>query len=343
MATLLVTGGAGYIGSHTAVALLEAGHDVVSLDNYSNSSPRALERVQRIAGRPLTAVEGDVRDSTALARLFARHAFDGVIHFAALKAVGESVAKPLAYYDNNVGGTLALLQAMQEAGVRRFVFSSSATVYGAPEALPITEQAPIRTTNPYGATKAMVEQVLRDLAAADARWAVVSLRYFNPIGAHPSGEIGEDPNDVPNNLFPFICQVAAGRRERLAVFGSDWPTPDGTGVRDYLHVVDLAAGHLRAFDYAQRQAGFTPLNLGTGRGVSVLQLVRAFEAATGRAVAYSMVDRRPGDIAECWADPSAAAQLLGWRAEHSIEQACADGWRWQRRNPDGYRGDSAAT
>jgi UDP-glucose 4-epimerase len=343
MATLLVTGGAGYIGSHTAVALLEAGHDVVSLDNYSNSSPRALERVQRIAGRPLTAVEGDVRDSAALARLFVRHAFDGVIHFAALKAVGESVAKPLVYYDNNVGGTLALLQAMQEAGVRRFVFSSSATVYGAPDALPITEQAPIRTTNPYGATKAMVEQVLRDLAAADARWSVVSLRYFNPIGAHPSGEIGEDPNDIPNNLFPFICQVAAGRRERLAVFGSDWPTPDGTGVRDYLHVVDLAAGHLRAFDYAQRQTGFTPLNLGTGRGVSVLRLVRAFEAATGRAIAYSIVDRRPGDIAECWADPSAAAQLLGWRAERSIEQACADGWRWQRRNPDGYRSDSAAT
>jgi UDP-glucose 4-epimerase len=299
--------------------------------------------VQRIAGRPLTAVKGDVRDAALLAGLFAQHAFDGVIHFAALKAVGESVAKPLAYYDNNVGGTLALLQAMQAAGVRRFVFSSSATVYGAPDSLPITEQAPIRTTNPYGATKAMVEQVLRDLAAADARWSVVSLRYFNPIGAHPSGEIGEDPNDIPNNLFPFICQVAAGKRERLAVFGNDWPTADGTGVRDYLHVVDLAAGHLRAFDFAQRQTGFTPLNLGTGRGVSVLQLVRAFEAATGRAIPFSIVERRPGDIAECWADPSAAARLLGWRAERSIEQACADGWRWQNRNPDGYRGEKAAT
>jgi UDP-glucose 4-epimerase len=338
MARLLVTGGAGYIGSHTAVALLEAGHEVVSLDNYSNSSPRALERVQRIASRPLSAVEGDVRDAALLARLFSQQAFDGVIHFAALKAVGESVAKPLAYYDNNVGGTLALLQAMQTAGVRRLVFSSSATVYGAPDALPITEQAPIRASNPYGATKAIVEQVLRDLAAADPRWSLVSLRYFNPIGAHPSGEIGEDPNDIPNNLFPFVCQVAAGRRERLSVFGNDWPTPDGTGVRDYLHVVDLAAGHLRAFEFAQRQAGFTAVNLGTGRGVSVLQLVRAFEAATGRTIPYAITGRRPGDIAACWADPSAAERLLGWRAERSIEQACADGWRWQSRNPDGYRG-----
>ncbi len=343
MARLLVTGGAGYIGSHTALALLEAGHEVVSLDNYSNSSPRALQRVQRIAGRSLTAVEGDVRDAALLARLLAQQRLDGVIHFAALKAVGESVAKPLAYYDNNVAGTLALLQAMQAAGVRRFVFSSSATVYGAPDLLPITEQAPIRTTNPYGATKAMVEQVLRDLAAADARWSAVSLRYFNPIGAHPSGAIGEDPDDIPNNLFPFICQVAAGRRELLSVFGSDWPTADGTGVRDYLHVVDLADGHLRAFDFAQRRCGFTAVNLGTGRGVSVLQLVRAFEAATGRAVPFKAVERRPGDIAECWADPSAAARLLGWRAERSIEQACADGWRWQSGNPNGYRGGASAT
>jgi UDP-glucose 4-epimerase len=337
MATLLVTGGAGYIGSHTTVALLEAGHDVVSLDNYSNSSPRSLERVQHIAGRSLTAVEGDVRDAALLARLFGEHALDGVIHFAALKAVGESVAKPLAYYDNNVGGTLALLQAMQAAGVRRFVFSSSATVYGAPDTLPITEAAPIRTANPYGATKAMVEQMLRDLAGADERWSVVSLRYFNPIGAHPSGEIGEDPHDIPNNLFPFICQVAAGRRARLAVFGDDWPTPDGTGVRDYLHVVDLAAGHLRAFEHAQRSTGFAPVNLGTGRGSSVLELVRSFEASTGCSVPYTIADRRPGDIAECWADPAAAARLLGWRAERSIEQACADGWRWQQRHPNGYR------
>jgi UDP-glucose 4-epimerase len=337
MATLLVTGAAGYIGSHTAVALLEAGHDVVSLDNYSNSSPRALERVQRIAGRPLAAVEGDVRDPQLLAALFSRHAFDGVIHFAALKAVGESVAKPLEYYANNVGGTIALLRAMQAAQVRRFVFSSSATVYGAPDALPISEDAPIRTTNPYGATKAMVEQALRDLAAADERWSIVSLRYFNPIGAHPSGAIGEDPHDVPNNLFPFICQVAGGRRERLSVFGGDWPTPDGTGVRDYLHVVDLAAGHLRAFEFAQRQAGFIAINLGTGRGVSVLALVGAFETATGRLVPYTIAARRPGDIAACWADPTLAARLLGWRAERSVEQACADGWRWQQSNPDGYR------
>ena len=338
MARLLVTGGAGYIGSHTSVALLEAGHEVVSLDNYSNSSPRALERVQRIAGRSLTAVvEGDVRDAALLARLFGEHAPDGVIHFAALKAVGESVQHPLAYYDNNVGGTLALLQAMHAAGVRLFVFSSSATVYGTPDALPITEQAPIRTMNPYGATKAMVEQMLRDVVVADGRWAVVSLRYFNPIGAHPSGEIGEDPHDIPNNLFPFVCQVAAGRREQLSVFGNDWPTPDGTGVRDYLHVVDLAAGHLRAFDYALRHAGFSAVNLGTGRGISVLDLVRSFEAATGRAVPYRIAARRPGDIAECWADPSAAARLLGWRAERSVEQACADGWRWQQRNPNGYR------
>ena len=343
MARLLVTGGAGYIGSHTALALLEAGHEVASLDNYSNSSPRALERVQRIAGRPLTAIEGDVRDAALLERLFAQHAFDGVIHFAALKAVGESVARPLAYYDNNVGGTVALLQAMAAAAVRRFVFSSSATVYGAPDRLPITEDAPIRTTNPYGATKAMVEQVLRDLAAADGRWSIVSLRYFNPIGAHPSGEIGEDPNDIPNNLFPFICQVAAGRRERLSVFGNDWPTPDGTGVRDYLHVVDLAAGHLSAFEFAHRQAGFTAVNLGTGRGVSVLELVRAFETATGRAVPYRVIERRPGDIAACWADPSAAGRLLGWHAERSIEQACADGWRWQSRNPDGYRSQRGST
>lgn len=338
MGRLLVTGGAGYIGSHTALALLEEGHEVVSLDNYSNSSPRALERVQSLGRRPLTAIEGDVRDAALLARLFAQQPIDGVIHFAALKAVGESVVKPLTYYENNVGGTLALLRAMQAANVFTFVFSSSATVYGAPDKLPITEDAPIRTTNPYGATKAMVEQVMRDLAAADARWSMVALRYFNPIGAHPSGEIGEDPHDIPNNLFPFICQVAGGKRERLSVFGNDWPTRDGTGVRDYLHVVDLAAGHLRAFEFAQTRHGFVPVNLGTGRGVSVLELVRAFETATGRAVPHVVTARRAGDIAACWADPSLAARLLGWRAERSVEQACADGWRWQSRNPNGYRG-----
>ena len=338
MSTLLVTGGAGYIGSHTIVELLAAGHDVVCIDNYGNSSPIALERVQRIAGKALTAIEGDIRDAALLDRTFARHAIDGVIHFAALKAVGESVAQPLAYYDNNVGGALALLAAMDRAGVRRMVFSSSATVYGVPRELPLREDAPLAATNPYGQSKLIVEQVLRDVAAADARWSIVSLRYFNPIGAHPSGLIGEDPHDIPNNLFPFITQVAAGKRERLNVFGKDWPTPDGTGVRDYLHVVDLAAGHLRAFEYARTRTGCIEINLGTGRGTSVLELVQAFEQATGRRVPYAIAPRRPGDIAACWADPSRAHELLGWRAERSIAQACADGWRWQQANPNGYRG-----
>jgi UDP-glucose 4-epimerase len=340
MSKILVTGGAGFIGSHTCVELLAAGHDVVCLDNYSNSAPEALRRVERISGRSVTAIEADIRDAALLDRLFAAHPIDGVIHFAALKAVGESVAKPLAYYDNNVGGTIALLQAMQRAGSnvkRRFVFSSSATVYGAPDTLPITENAPIRATNPYGATKVMNEQALRDLAAASSDWSIVSLRYFNPIGAHPSGRIGEDPADIPNNLFPFITQVAAGKRPHLNVFGNDWPTPDGTGVRDYLHVVDLALGHLRALEYAAKQPGFVAINLGTGRGTSVLELAHAFEAATGIKVPYKIAPRRAGDIAACWADPTLAATLLGWRAQRSIAQACADGWRWQSGNPNGYR------
>lgn len=337
MSTLLVTGGAGYIGSHTMVELLGAGHHVVCLDNYANSAPAAVARVEEISGGKVEVCEGDLRDARLLARIFADRPIDGVIHFAALKAVGESVAQPLAYYDNNIGGTLALLAAMNQAGVKRIVFSSSATVYGAPDALPITEDAPIRTTNPYGATKAMIEQMLRDIAAADPQWSVVSLRYFNPIGAHPSGRIGEDPRDVPNNLFPFICQVAVGKRPHLNVFGNDWPTPDGTGVRDYLHVVDLALGHLRAFEYAQRATGWMAVNLGTGHGVSVLDLVRAFEAANGLRIPYRIAARRPGDIAACWADPSRAARLLGWRTQRTLEQACADGWRWQQANPEGYR------
>jgi UDP-glucose 4-epimerase len=338
MSTLLVTGGAGYIGSHTIVEFLNAGHDVVSIDNYGNSSPESLKRVQEITGRPLTAVEGDVRDASVLDRLFHDRAIDGVIHFAALKAVGESVARPLDYYDNNVGGTIALLQAMARANVRRLVFSSSATVYGVPQKLPLAEDAPLGATNPYGQTKLVIEQMLADVARADPAWSIVNLRYFNPIGAHPSGRIGEDPNDIPNNLFPFITQVAAGRRERLNVWGNDWPTPDGTGVRDYLHVVDLAVGHLRAFEYAQKHPGCHAINLGTGRGTSVLELVHAFERATGQRVPYTIGPRRDGDIAACWADPALAERELGWRAQYTIEQACADGWRWQSNNPNGYRG-----
>jgi UDP-glucose 4-epimerase len=297
----------------------------------------ALQRVREITGRELVALEGDVRDGALLDRIFATHAIDAVIHFAALKAVGESVARPLAYYDVNVGGTVALLQAMQRAGVRRFVFSSSATVYGAPDTLPIAEDAPIRTTNPYGATKAMAEQILRDVAAAEPAWSVVCLRYFNPIGAHESGRIGEDPHDVPNNLFPFVCQVAIGQRPHLSVFGQDWPTADGTGVRDYLHVVDLADGHVRAFEYTLAHPGWVAINLGTGHGVSVLQLVQAFERATGKSVPRAFAPRRAGDIAACWADPAHAATLLGWRTRRTLEQACADGWRWQQNNPRGYR------
>jgi len=338
MKTILVTGGAGYIGSHTCVELLAAGHQVVSIDNYSNSTPEALARVEKIAGRTLVAIKGDLRDAPLLKRVFSEHAIDGVIHFAALKAVGESVEKPLAYYDNNIGGTLTLLAAMERASVRKLVFSSSATVYGAPDALPIREDAPIRTTNPYGATKAMVEQILRDLAASDPTWSLISLRYFNPIGAHPSGTIGEDPNDIPNNLFPFILQVAVGKRDQLNVFGNDWPTVDGTGVRDYLHVVDLAAGHLRAMELADRRPGFIAINLGTGRGTSVLELVRAFEAATGKWIPYEITARRPGDIAACWADPTLAASVLNWQATRTLEEACADGWHWQQQNPNGYRG-----
>ena len=337
MSTLLVTGGAGYIGSHTLVELLAAGHDAVCIDNYANSSPVALERVQEIAGRSVTAIEGDVRDANLLDRVFSEHRIDAVIHFAALKAVGESVARPLAYYDTNVSGTLVLLQAMQRANVTRFVFSSSATVYGAPDALPIGEDAPIRTTNPYGATKAMVEQLLRDVAAAQASWSVVCLRYFNPIGAHESGRIGEDPHDVPNNLFPFVCQVAIGKRPHLNIFGNDWPTSDGTGVRDYLHVADLATGHLRAFEYTLSHTGWIAINLGTGSGVSVLELVSAFEQATGKPVPHVIAPRRTGDIAACWADSARAAQLLGWRSRRTLQQACADGWRWQQNNPNGYR------
>lgn len=334
---VLVTGGAGYIGTHTMVELLIAGHDVVCVDNFSNSSAQSVARVERIAGRIIEMVEGDIRDARLLAQVFARTRVDGVVHFSALKSVGESVAKPLAYYENNVAGSMTLLSAMNAAGVSRIVFSSSATVYGAPDANPIEEHAPIRAVNPYGATKVMVEQILRDVCAATPSFCAVSLRYFNPIGAHISGSIGEDPNDIPNNIFPFITQVAVGKRDKLSVFGNDWPTVDGTGVRDYIHVVDLALGHVKALEFAQRQTGYTAVNLGTGRGTSVLELVAAFERATGRRVPYTIAPRRAGDIAECWANPALAARLLDWRAQRGIEQMCADGWRWQSTNPDGYR------
>ena len=333
---VLATGGAGYIGSHTMVELLAAGFDVICLDNFSNSSPEAVKRVEKITHKRVTLVNGDVRDREVLARVFHRP-IDAVVHFAALKAVGESVQRPVEYYDNNIGGTLALLEAMDAKGVNRIVFSSSATVYGVPDSLPLTEDAPIRPVNPYGHTKAMVEQILRDWCAADAARSAVSLRYFNPIGAHPSGTIGEDPQDIPNNLFPFIAQVAIGKRDKLNVWGGDWPTPDGTGVRDYLHVVDLALGHVAGIAYAQSHAGFTPINLGTGRGTSVLEMVQAFERASGRTVPHVLAARREGDVAACWADVALARRLLGWEATRTIEQACADGWRWQSGNPNGYR------
>jgi UDP-glucose 4-epimerase len=335
---ILVTGGAGFIGSHTVVELLQSGLDVVVLDNLSNASPEALKRVEVLTGRPAPLVVGDIRDEALLRRLLAEHRFDAVIHFAGFKAVGESVAKPLSYYDNNVAGTVTLLRCLDEAGVRRLVFSSSATVYGDPESVPIREDAKTGPTNPYGRTKWMIEFILQDLAVADPRWSIGNLRYFNPVGAHPSGRIGEDPQGIPNNLMPFIAQVAIGRREVLGVFGGDWPTPDGTGVRDYIHVVDLAQGHLAALRRVFEVPGAWTVNLGTGKGCSVLDMVAAFERASGRPVAYRIGDRRPGDIASCYADPAQAEALLGWRAKLGIEAMCADGWRWQSGNPDGYRG-----
>ena len=336
--SILVAGGAGYIGSHTMLELLAAGFEIVCVDNFCNSSPEAVRRVEQLSGRPLRLVEGDLRDPATLERAFASAPISAVVHFAALKAVGESVARPLDYYDNNVGGTIALLRACRRASVHRFVFSSSATVYGIPERLPLTEDMPLSAVNPYGATKIMIEQILRDACTAEPALSVVSLRYFNPIGAHESGRIGEDPRNIPNNVFPFISQVAIGRRERLSIFGGDWPTPDGTGVRDFIHVVDLARGHVRALQFSEHRAGFIPINLGTGHGTSVLELVDAFGRASGRALPYVITGRRTGDIAACWADASRARELLGWTAERSLDQMCADGWRWQQSNPEGYRG-----
>lgn len=334
---VLVTGGAGYIGSHTVVELLAAGYSVVVLDNLTNSNEESLERVARIAGRRPEFVRGDIRDEGLLRELTQRFAFGATLHFAGLKAVGESVAKPLEYYDNNVSGTVTLLRVLQEAGVKRFVFSSSATVYGDPEKVPLTEDSRTGATNPYGRTKWMIEFILNDLALADPSWAIANLRYFNPVGAHESGLIGEDPRDIPNNLLPFVSQVAVGRRPFLSVFGGDYPTRDGTGVRDFIHVVDLARGHLAALSRVVDRDGAFTVNLGTGTGCSVLEMVKAFEKASGRPIPYKIVDRRPGDIAECYADPTRAAELLGWKAERGIDTMCADAWRWQSNNPDGYR------
>ena len=332
---ILVTGGTGYIGSHTVVELLAAGKDVLILDNYANSSPKVLERIAKISGRAPAFREGDIRDVDGLRALFAAHRIEAVIHFAGLKAVGESVEQPLTYYDNNVNGTLCLLQAMRQAGVRRLVFSSSATVYGDPHRVPIREDFPLQATNPYGRSKLMVEEMLRDLQRAEADWQIAILRYFNPVGAHPSGLIGENPNGIPNNLMPFVAQVAVGKRAQLSVFGNDYPTPDGTGVRDYIHVVDLAQGHLAALAALARSGQSLTVNLGAGQGYSVLDMVRAFEAASGRPVPYQIVARRAGDIATCYADPQLAGELLGWQARRGIGEMCADAWRWQSKNPDG--------
>ena len=337
MPTILVTGGAGYIGSHTCVELLAAGYEVLVVDNFSNSKPEALRRVEEIAGRKLGAFyRADIRDKAALREIFKAHAIDAVIHFAALKAVGESVAKPLMYYDNNIAGTVALAEVMAEAGVKSLVFSSSATVYGDPASVPIREDFPTGPTNPYGRTKWMMEFVLSDLAAADPEWRVALLRYFNPVGAHASGRIGEDPNGLPNNLMPYVSQVAVGRLPQLRVFGGDYPTPDGTGVRDYIHVVDLAVGHVAAVRRLTERPGVLTVNLGTGRGYSVIEVVKAFEKASGRPVPYEIVARRPGDVAQCYAEPGLAERELGWRAQRGIDEMCADAWRWQSANPEGY-------
>ncbi len=333
---VLVTGGAGYIGSHTCVEMLQAGMDLVVVDNLCNSKEESLRRVRSITDRQLSFVQADLRDRAALDRLFAEWRFDAVVHFAGLKAVGESVEIPLEYYDNNIRGTTTLCQAMVAAGVRNIVFSSSATVYGDPASVPIREDFPLSATNPYGRSKLFIEQILCDQQVADDSWNVALLRYFNPVGAHPSGRIGEDPNGIPNNLLPYIAQVAVGKLPRLRIFGQDYPTPDGTGVRDYIHVVDLARGHLAALKRLQQDPGLVVYNLGTGQGYSVLEMVAAFERASGRPIPYEIVGRRPGDIASCYADPARALTELGWRAEYGVEDMVADAWRWQSENPNGY-------
>jgi UDP-glucose 4-epimerase len=336
MPTILLTGATGYIGSHTWLELLAAGHDVVGLDDFSNSSPEVLRRLAVLGADVSHFVRGDVRDRASLDALFARGRIEAVVHFAASKAVGESVAEPLKYYANNVGGLIALAEAMQAHGCKTIVFSSSATVYGQPERLPIREDSPLAATNPYGATKLMSEGILSDIERADPAWHVALLRYFNPVGAHESGTIGEDPRGTPNNLMPYIAQVAVGKRPKLQVFGDDYDTPDGTGVRDYLHVVDLAEGHVAALRHLLGGARSLTVNLGTGRGSSVLELVHAFERASGRPVPYEIVARRPGDVAACYADPALAERTIGWKAKRDLDAMCADTWRWQVANPNGF-------
>jgi len=333
---VLLTGGAGYIGSHTAVEMLEAGYDVVIADNFDNSSPMVIDRIEAITGKRPKLYELDVADNAAVEEMFAAEDFDAVVHFAGLKAVGESCAIPVRYYRNNIDTTLTLLETMKKFGVNNFVFSSSATVYGVPEEVPLREGMPTSCTNPYGWTKYMNEQILTDAAAADPELSVVLLRYFNPIGAHSSGLIGENPNGIPNNLMPYITQVAVGKLPRLGVFGDDYPTPDGTGVRDYIHVVDLAQGHLRALEYAASHKGTEIFNLGTGTGYSVLDIVNAFMKVNDVDIPYDIKPRRPGDIAECYADPAKAKEGLGWQAEYGIDDMCRDSWNWQKNNPKGY-------
>jgi UDP-glucose 4-epimerase len=335
--SILVTGGAGYIGSHTVLEMLDAGLDILILDNLSNASLESVRRVEALTKKTVTFYQGDILDKSKLREIFAEHPIEAVIHFAGLKAVGESVEQPLRYYENNVVGTLHLCQVMAEFGVKNLVFSSSATVYGDPAALPITEDFPTGATNPYGQSKLMVEHMLADLANADKGWNIACLRYFNPVGAHASGLIGEDPNGIPNNLLPFIAQVAVGKRSHVNVFGDDYATADGTGVRDYIHVVDLALGHIKALEYIKRGSGFVTYNLGTGQGYSVLDMIKAFEKACGERIPFDVVERRPGDIAACYAEPSKALTELGWQALHCLEDMVNSSWHWQRQNPDGYK------
>lgn len=338
MSHILLTGGAGYIGSHTALELLNAGYKVLSFDNFSNSSDAALQRVEQLSGKSIISITGDIRDEQALRQLFTDYSISAVIHFAGLKAVGESTQVPLHYYDNNVAGTVTLCRVMRDFGVKKLVFSSSATVYGDAKKVPIPETAPRSATNPYGQSKLMIEHILEDLVRAEPDWGITLLRYFNPVGAHDSGRIGEDPNGIPNNLMPFISQVAVGKRDKLSVFGDDYSTHDGTGVRDYIHVVDLARGHVKALQYLEQHNGIEAINLGTGTGYSVLDMVKAFSQVNNVAVPYQIAPRRAGDIAVCYAEPTRAKMLLGWQAEKTLDDMVGDSWRWQSANPNGYKG-----